>query len=97
MDAAVLHLHRPEVELAGAPGVLIPAGAAAVVEHRDVKVVLVLLVDDTRGDAGHEVQCIIPRGRLPGAVAPDHRFRQALSLRAGDFGAAVLGHARAAH
>ena len=77
VDAAVLHLHRLEVELAGAPGVLVAAGRAAMVEHRDEEVVLVVLVDHARRDARHEIERIVPACRLPGAVAPDHRLARA--------------------
>ncbi len=97
VDAAVLDLHRLEVELARAPGVLVAAGRAAMVEHRDEEVVLVVLVDHTGGHTRDEVKRILPAGRLQGAVAPDHRLGQALLLRARDVRSAVLGHARAAH
>ena len=92
VDAAVLDLHRPEIELAGAPGVLIPARRTAMVEHGDIEIVLVVLVDHAGRDTGDEVECVIPACGLPCAIAPDHRFGQALLLGAGDVGPPVLGH-----
>ena len=71
VDPAVLHLHRLEVELAGAPGVFIAAGRAAMVEHRDEQVVLVVLVDHARRDSGDQVEGVVPACRLPRAVPPD--------------------------
>ena len=97
VDAAVLHLHRLEIELAGAPGVLVAASRATMVEHGDEEIVLIVLVDDARRDARNEIERVVPARRLPGAVTPDHRLFEALLLCARLVGAAVLGHARAAH
>ena len=97
VNPAVLDLHRAEIELARAPGVLVAAGRAAVVEHRDVEIVLVVLVDVAGGDPGNQIERIVPRGRLPRAVTPDHRLREPLLLGAGDVRTPVLRHARAAH
>jgi hypothetical protein len=97
VNPAVLHLHRSEVELAGAPGVLVAARAAAVVEHGDVEVVLVILVDHPSGHPRDEVERVVPCRGLPGSVAPDERICEALLLGARHVGAAVLGHAGAAH
>ena len=96
VDAAVLDLHRPEIELARAPGVLISAGRSAMVEHRYEQVVLGVLVDHPRRHLRHKIQRIIPCRRLPGAVAPDHRVGQALLLGSGHIRAPVFRHARAA-
>ena len=80
VDADVLDLHGAEIELAGAPGVLVAAARAAVVEHGDEQPVLALLLDDRRGDARDEVERIVPGGRLHLAVAPDHRVGEPLQL-----------------
>lgn len=81
VDPDVLHLHGAEVELAGAPGVLIAAAGTAVIESGDEKPVLALIADDLAGDAGDEVERIVPGGRRHRAVAPDHRMGEALLLR----------------
>ena len=67
------------------------------VEHGDEQPVLALILDDRRGDAGDEVERILPRGRLHLAVAPDHRIGEALLLRAARGRVAQFAHARAAH
>ena len=67
------------------------------VEDGDEEPVLALVLDDRRGDAGDEVERVIPRGRLHLAVAPDHRIGEALLLRAARGRIAQLAHARAAH
>jgi len=96
VNARILDLHAVEVELAGGPGVLIAAGATAVVEHGHHQFVLAVFGDDFRGHARHKVQCVIPGGRLPHTVAPDHRIFQALLLSAGHARRAVFGHAATA-
>ena len=80
VDADVLDLHRPEIELAGAPGVLVAAAGAAVIEGGDEQAVLALLVDHRGGHARDEVERVVPARRLHLAVAPDHRVGQALQL-----------------
>ena len=97
VDADVLHLHGAEIELAGAPGVLVAAAGAAVVEGGDEQAVLAHVVDDRDGDARDEIERIVPAGRLHLAVAPHHRIGQALQLRVARARIAHLGHARAAH
>ena len=97
VDADVLDLHGAEIELSGAPGVLVAAGRAAMVEDGDEQPVLALVLDDRRRDAGDEVERIVPGGRLHLAVAPDHRIGETLLLRAARRRIAQLAHARAAH
>ena len=80
VDADVLDLHGAEIELAGAPGVLVAAAGAAVVEGGDEQPVLALLVDHRDGDARDEVERVVPARRLHLAVAPDHRVGEALQL-----------------
>ena len=67
VNADVLDLHGPEIQLAGAPGVLVAAAGAAVVESRDEQPVLAHVVDDptvtraTRSSASSQlVGCICP-------------------------------------
>ena len=96
VDADVLDLHRLEIELAGAPGVLVAAAGAAMVEGGDEQPVLALLVDDRDGDAGDEVERVLPARRLHLAVAPDHRVGEALELGVALARVAHLGDARAA-
>ena len=67
MDADVFDLHRPKIELAGAPGILITAARTAMIEGRDEQAVLALVIDDrgvtraTRSSASsHPVGCIWP-------------------------------------
>ena len=67
VDADVLDLHRPEIELAGAPGVLVAAAGAAVIEGRDEQPVLALslmtatVTRATRSSASSQlVGCIWP-------------------------------------
>ena len=67
VDADVLDLHRPEIELAGAPGVLVAAAGAAMVEGRDEQAVLALslmtatVTRATRSSASSQlVGCIWP-------------------------------------
>ncbi len=97
VDADVLHLHGPEIELAGAPGVLVAAAGAAVIEGRDEQSVLAHVVDDRDGDARDEIERVIPARRLHLAVAPHHRIGEALQLRVARARVAHLGHASAAH
>jgi hypothetical protein len=80
VDPDILHLHGAEIELAGAPGVLVAAPGAAMVESGDEKPVLALILDDLARDPGHEIERIIPGRRRHRAVAPDHRVREALLL-----------------
>ncbi len=54
VDADVLDLHGGEVELPGAPGVLVAAAGAAVIEGGDEDPVLALLVDHPLGDRGDQ-------------------------------------------
>ncbi len=96
MDPAVLDLHALEIELAGAPGVLVAAGAATVVEHRDHQVILGPFGHDTRSHAGHKVERVFPGGRLPDTIAPDQRIGQSLCLGAGHAARTILGHASTA-
>ena len=93
VDAAVLDLHRLEVQLPGAPGVLITTSRSAVVEHRDVKIVFVVLIDHPRRHPCHKIKRIVPGCRLPCAIAPDQRLGQTLFLGSGHVRAAVFGHA----
>ena len=97
VDADVLDLHRPEIELAGAPGVLIAAARAAMIEGGDEQAILALIVDDRGGDARDEIERVVPAGRLHLAVAPDQRIGQPLQLRVARAGVAHFGHARAAN
>ena len=96
VDADVLHLHGAEIELAGAPGVLVAAAGAAMVEGGDEEAVLALLVDDGGRDARDEVERVVPAGRLHLAVAPDHRIGEPLQLGIAGAAVAHLGDARAA-
>ena len=61
VDPDVLDLHRLEIELAGAPGVLVAAAGAAMVEGRDEQPVVALLLDHPGGDLGHQRQARRPR------------------------------------
>jgi hypothetical protein len=79
VDADVLHLHGAEIELAGPPGVLV-AAAEPPWSNRDEQPVLALFLDDRGGDAGDEIERVVPRGRMHLAVAPDHRVGEALLL-----------------
>ena len=97
VDADVLHLHGAEIELAGAPGVLVAAAGAAVIEGGDEQAVLALLVDHADGDAGDEIERVVPARRLHLPVAPDHRIGEALQLRVALARIAHLRHAGAAH
>ena len=81
VDADVLHLHGAEIELSGAPGVFVAAASAAVIERRDEQAVLAHVVDHADGDAGDQVERIVPTGRLHLAVAPHHRIGETLQLR----------------
>ena len=97
VDADVLDLHRLEIELARAPGVLVAAAGAAVVEGRDEQIVLAAgLLDHRDRHARDEIERVVPGRRLHLAVAEHHRLRQALLLRRPRAGVAHLGHARAA-
>ena len=67
VDADVLHLHGAEIELAGAPGVLVAAAGAAMVEGGDEQAVLALslitatVTRATRSSASSQlVGCIWP-------------------------------------
>ena len=96
VDADVLDLHGTEIELAGAPGVLVAAARTAMVEGGDEQAVLALLLDHPGGDLGHERERVVPGGRLHLAVAPDHGIGQPLQLGRGDLGVVELGHPRPA-
>ena len=96
VDADILDLHRPEIELAGRPGVLVAAARAAMVEHRHDQIVLALFGDDPRRHAGDEVIGILPARLLIGAIAPDQRIGEAMRLCPGDRGGVVFRHPRAA-
>ena len=97
VDPDVLDLHRLEIELAGAPCVLVAAAGAAVVEGRDEQPVLALLLDHPGGDLGHQGQRVVPGSRLHLAVAPDHGIGQPLQLGRGDPRVIELGHPGAAN
>ena len=97
VDANVLHLHRTEIKLAGAPGVLIAAAGAAVIERRDEQTVFALIVDDGDGDARDEIERVVPARRLHLPVAPDHRIGEPLQLSVALARIAHFGHAGAAH
>ena len=97
MDADVLDLHRPEIELARAPGIFVAAAGAAVIEGGDEQAVLAHVIDDRDGHARDQIERIVPAGRLHLPVAPHHRVRQPLQLRVALLRIAHLGHARAAH
>ena len=97
VDADVLHLHGAEIELAGAPGVLVAAAGATVIVGRDEQAVFAHVVDDADGDASDEIECIVPTRRLHLAVAPDHRIGEALQLRVALARVAHLRDAGAAH
>ena len=60
VDPDVLDLHRLEIELAGAPGVLVAAAGPAMVEGRDEQPVVALLLDHPGGDLGHQRQGVVP-------------------------------------
>ena len=96
VDADVLHLHRAEIELSGAPGVLVAAAGAAMIEGGDEEPVLALLVDHRGRDARDEVERVVPARRLHLAVAPDHRIGEPLQLGVAGAAVAHLGDARAA-
>ena len=89
VDADVLDLHRAEIELAGAPGVFVSAAGAAVIERRDEQAVLALVVDHRRRHARDEIERVVPTCRLHLAVAPYHRFGEALLLRRTRLGKAI--------
>ena len=97
VDADVLDLHRLEIELARTPGILVAAAGAAVVEGGDEQVVLAArLLEHRHRHARHEVERVVPRGRLHLPVAEHHRVREALLLRGARPRVAHLGHACAA-
>ena len=96
VNADVLDLHRAEIELSGAPGIFVAAAGPAVIESRDEQAVLALGVDHRRRHARHEVERVVPACRLHLAVAPYHRFSQALLLGRTRLGKRFLRHARAA-
>ena len=97
VDADVLDLHRLEIELARAPGILVAAAGAAVVEGRDEEVVLAAgLLEHGDRHARDEVKRVVPGRGLHLAVAEHHRVRQTLLLRRPRARVAHLRHARAA-
>ncbi len=81
VDADVLHLHGAEIELSGAPGVLVAAAGAAMVEGGDEEAVLAAFLDDAGRDTGDEIESVVPACRLHLAVAPHHGIGEALLLR----------------
>ena len=97
VDADVLHLHGAEIELAGAPGVLISAASTAMIEGRHEEPVLALLVDHGGRHSRDEIERVLPARRLHLAVAPDHRIGKTLLLGAAHRRVGHLSHARAAH
>jgi len=61
VDANVFYLHGTEIEFAGTPSVLVAASGTTVIEGRDDEVVLAsLLCDCADGDAGDEIEGIVP-------------------------------------
>ena len=97
VDADILHLHGAEIELAGAPSVLVAAAGAAVIEGGDEQAVLAHVVDHADSDAGDEIERVVPACRLHLPVAPDHGIGEALQLRVALARIAHLGDAGAAH
>ena len=97
VDADVLHLHGTEIELAGAPGVLIAAAGTAVIVGRDEQPILAHFVDHADGDARNQIERIVPACRLHLPVAPHHRVRQALQLGIARARVAHFRHPGAAH
>ncbi len=97
MDADVLDLHRTEIELARAPGILIAAARAAVIEGGNKQSVLAHVIDDSDGHARDEIKRVVPTGRLHLPVAPHHGVGQALQLGVALLRIAHLGLSRAAH
>ena len=96
MDPDVADLHRLEIELAGAPGVLVAAAGAAVVEGGHEHAVLALLLDHPPRDLGDQRERVVPAGRHHRAVAPDQGIGQPLHLAEGGARVGFLGQARAA-
>ena len=97
VNADILDLHGPEIELSGTPGILVAAACAAMIEGGDEQPVLAHVIDDRDGHARDQIERIGPAGRLHLAVAPHHRIGQALQLRIALLRIAHLRHARAAH
>jgi hypothetical protein len=97
VDANVLHLHGAEIELSGAPGILVATSSAAMVERRDEQVVFALLIDDGDGDAGDQIERVLPACRLHLPVAPHHRVCQPPELGIARAGVAHFSGARATH
>ncbi len=60
VDPDVLDLHALEIELPGRPGVFIAAAGTTMVEGRDDKAVLALLLDHAPRDLGDKIQRIVP-------------------------------------
>ena len=96
MDADVLDLHRAEIELAGAPGVLVAAAGPAVIESGDEQRHPRPGRRQPGGHARHEVERVVPARWLHLAIAPHHGLGQPLLLGRARFGKGFLGHARAA-
>ena len=96
VNADVLDLHCAEIELSGAPCILVAAAGPAVIESRDEQAVFALCVDHRRRHARNKVERVVPARRLHLAIAPYHRFGQALLLCRASFGKGFLRHARAA-
>ena len=97
VDANVLDLHSSEIELSGAPGVLVSAARAAMIERGDEQAIFALIRDHRRRNARDEIERVVPTGRLHLAVAPNHGCCEALLLRRTRLGEGFFGHARAAH
>ena len=97
VDADILHLHGAEIELAGAPSILVAAAGAAMVESGDEQAVFAHVVDDADGDAGDEIERVVPARRLHLTVPPDHGVGEPLQLRVALARIAHFGDAGAAH
>jgi len=58
MYSDVLDLHRPEIELAGAPCILVAAARSTMIKGRHEHPILAHIVDDRDGDARNEVAAL---------------------------------------
>src|SRR6266403_2648646 len=93
----VLDLHRPEVQLARAPGIFVATACAAVVESGDEDPVFTHVVHHRNGHARDQIERVVPAGRLHLPVAPNHWVGEPLQLRVALLRITHLGYARPAY